>query len=259
MGLLEARYMARAIAPHTSTDDVTPVLTGAVIGGEFGQYAFATDRYTVGRYDLTGLLDSDEPERVFIPRQVLVFVSSVGNGWLPEHLGHYHVEFEHVADSGTRGRAVVRFWYRPDENTNDLHLMRTWRTLGSEYNYPPVARLLERFLPLQASGNIVGVDARTHVAGKQVDKFSGYSRWSGDLMRITLPAASDNANKPQPTLIEVGRRFKGLIQPNLVFAGESAFGSDLAYNNLAADLEAKRNAASAKTKAGQESDPETQD
>src|SRR5690606_16766995 len=74
--------------------------------------------------------------------------------------------------------------------------------------------------------------------GAQVGKFSNFSRLYSANIRLTMPRAGDN--KLNPILVEVGNRFKGLIQPNLEFGNE--FGADLAEQNRV------RNAAEAEKK-----------
>lgn len=219
--LTDAKELARAIAPHASRDDVTPVLTGIAVGGEHGSFAYSTDRYTVGRYDLTNVLMDDgvPDEEMWIPRAALSWVMTIGKAWfLNPFTPGYIVHFETVHRDSKLGASYtsVTLEWRGEEVT-EVHAMRTFPANGAKGNFPPVSRLFREF--------VRGATDRTTLKGEHLDKFVGYSKYAREIMQVTLPEAP-----LRPVLIEIGKRFKGLIQPHLAI-GPDPFGTDLAADN----------------------------
>lgn len=231
--LLAAKQLAQALLPHVSRDDVTPVLGGIVLGGErFGQYAFASDRYTVGRYDLTNLFTDEPTGEVWVSREALSAVRALGPATLL-HGKHafpdYHVTFR-TGQHKREWTTAVEVEYRPASGESDIHWMRVFGARGADGNFPPTDRLFETFIP--------GEVMRVGLGFEHLAKFRPLER-NGMPLRITMPKPS-TGNKAAPILVESGARFKGLIQPNLLFTGsngESGFGPDIAMDNLKAEQE----------------------
>lgn len=243
LSLVDAKHLAAALIPHISTDDVTPVLTGAQV---VGKYAVATDRYTVGRFDLTNMLvGTDElPEPLWIPRAALAWIKSIGFASLVDSAYiNYRVRLTYIRHEKYEAedlfRVEVMWRATKPEAEDETHLLRTFRTVGARGNFPPLARLYEGFIPGEVS--VIGLGA-THL-----DKFTTYARYVDrhQPIRVTFPAPS-TTTKLQPLLIEIGNRFKGLLQQNLIVNHE-AFGHDLAAANLAAHVEAERQRADSKS------------
>lgn len=237
--LADAKQLAKAIVPHASRDNVTPVLTHVVVGGAFGSFAFASDRYTIGRYDLTNVILGDVPEEdFFIPAKALQAVGMIGSASLPHDvsLSDYVVRFEVSGDDkAPLFSATVLFRTERDgEPVFVPHWMRTWEMwfdLRRPLTFPNVRRLFDDFIP--------GERELVHLGSEHLEKFTGYARQYGlGPIRITLSAPTEGT-KTAPILIESGRRFKGLIQEFLVISGE-VFGHDLAAENKAKDQEARR-------------------
>lgn len=202
--LLDAKEMARAISPHISRDNVTPALTVAALGGDMGSFVHATDRYTVGRYDLTNvLIDGAPDEQMWIPRAALSWITSVGKAYL---VGGGIATYTVVITSATHHnmhRTVVEFIDDYRGEREETHLLRTFNapTWGT---FPPVWRMFDTFE--RGEQSVVGL------TGEHLSKFAGYSRYRGEAMRVTLPVKSERA-KHKPLHIAIGPRFQGLIMP----------------------------------------------
>lgn len=232
MPLLAAKQMAQALLPHTATDNVTPVLMGAVLGGErFGQYAFASDRYTIGRYDMTNLLSVEPEEELWIPREALAILRTLGSKTLlwGDHPTAYEVTFATMKQDGKYWVTEVTVDYVIEGQPPITHWFRTFAARGADGNFPPTHRLIEEFIP--------GELMRVGLGYEHLTKFAPLER-TGQPIRLTMPKAS-TTNKLAPILVESGERFKGLIQPNLMFEGNgvTGFGPDLAMENLAKEKE----------------------
>src|SRR5690625_4594828 len=78
LNLVEAKRAFAAILPHVSGDDVTPVITCALIDGN---HIMATDRYTVARHALSEA--PDEP--IMLHRPAVQWVARIGLRGLLNH------------------------------------------------------------------------------------------------------------------------------------------------------------------------------
>jgi len=229
LSLQDAKELAWALVPHTSDDKVTPVLRNVALGGDLGNFAYATDRYTVGRFDLTNMVDGDMPtEMILIPGKALAAVRSLGPTTLPNSLfaSEYLIRFETIEVASVNYVLAKAIW-RTEDQGDMVQWMRSWLVPTSVGNFPPVSRLFT-VTP--------GVDTyRTHLMAEHVDKFTRYAAHIESPIRITLTERVNQ--KDSPVLVEIGRRFKGLIQPTIVL-DSFGFGDDLAFDN------AKKNEAS---------------
>lgn len=237
MPLLDVKNMALALLPHVSRDNVTPVLTHVAVGGEHGQFAYATDRYTVGRYDLTNIVDDLPDEEMLIPWKALAAIRSLGGSVLPFDQREYTVEFDKFTSAtGISYVQVLVQWNTETgvETLSDTHYVRMWQVSKSYGNFPAVRRFFTDFLP--------GEMSRVMLGGEHLSKFAGYAKAFGglDTMRITL-AEGSRENRLNPHLIEIGPRFKGLIQPYLPLRdNQEYFGNDIAAENKKADEERRK-------------------
>jgi hypothetical protein len=226
--LPDAKDMIAALLPHVAADIVTPVLTCVAVGGErFGQFAYATDRYTMGRYDLTNITDPVE-EEVLIPREALAWVRSLGPKSLLYGGGpDYKVTFySHVTARGEHRCEVRMVWHPGDpDHSPEEHALRVFKNPGASGHFPPSSRLFDEFLPGEVS--------RLGIGATQIGKFTDYARRHHPApMRVTLPKVKPSSRGLDPVLIEIGRRFKGLLAPNLIL-DSTGFGHDLAEANAA--------------------------
>lgn len=223
MPLEVAKQVARMILPHVGTDDVTPVLTGVYFES---QHAYATDRYSVGRFDLTNMLSDDSTDGpVWVPREALAALRTVGKSTLRwgNRLLSYYVIFETVKESGSTAYTSVEIEWRPESGDPEVHWMRVFNANGATGNYPPVSRFFETFIP--------GEEMRFGMAPHNLAKFTSPLGRTPEPIRVTMPATT--SGKSGPILIEVGNRFKGFAQPSLILNG-NGFGADIAMDNLAA-------------------------
>lgn len=223
MPLSVAKDVARALLPHAGHDNVTPTLTGVYFDGQF---ALATNRYTVGRYDLTNLLaDESTDGGVWVPREALASVLTVGKTTLRwgNRLQDYVVIFETVKESGSTAYTSVEIEWRPESGTPEVHWMRVFNANGATGNYPPVGNLIDRFQP--------GEQMRIGLSPSHLAMFVSPNRRDRNPMRVTMSApVVDKTKSGGPLLIEVGARFKGLIMPSHLFRPED-FGRDIAMEN----------------------------
>lgn len=239
MPLLDAKRLAAALLPHTSKDWITPVLSHIVLrpGSEGGVFAYASDRYTIGRYDLTNIVEG-EYDGMMIPRHVLSAVGALGKATLPRDLGMYRIEFEQFASpSGFTYFSATAIWHNAEE-MEDTHWQRRWDVASSAGTFPAVEKLFADFIPGEVS--VLGLTP------EHVEKFTGYAKSSRFTpIRVTLAAKGEGHKRLSPHLIEIGDRFKGLIQPNILLGG-TGYGTDLAAENVKRAEEARAAADAAK-------------
>lgn len=228
MPLLDAKRLAAALLPHIDKDRITPVLNHVVFrhGSEGGVFAYASDRYTIGRYDLTNIVEGDF-DGMMIPRNVLAAVAVLGKATLPRELNQYRVEFEQFASpSGFTYFSATAIWHNAEE-MEDTHWQRRWDVIasrGGSDRFPNVEKLFAEFLPGEVS--VVGLGP------EHLEKFTGYARATRFTpIKVTLAATGEGRNRLAPHLIEIGDRFKGLIQPNLLL-NNTGYGTDLAAENV---------------------------
>jgi hypothetical protein len=242
MPLLDAKRLAAALLPHIDKDRITPVLNHVVFrnGSEGGVFAYASDRYTIGRYDLTNIVEGDFDD-MMIPRNVLAAVAVLGKATLPRDLGQYRIEFEQFASpSGFTYFSATAIWHNADE-MEDTHWQRRWDVLAGGHasdRFPNVEKLFAGFIPGEVS--VIGLGP------EQLEKFTGYARATRFTpIKVTLAATGEGRNRLAPHLIEIGDRFKGLIQPNLLL-NNTGYGTDLAAENVKRAEEARAAADAAK-------------
>lgn len=233
MGLRDAKLLASALVPHASTNDITPALKNIVLGGQNGQYAYATDRYTVGRYDLTGVVDDLPEQELYIPRGLLSVIRSLGRASLvhDEHLYRLLVE---TLEVGKVKYIQAKIVLHDEELGDTVHWMRTWDSLAAS-GFPPVGRLFNDL--------VAGGDGTVLLGPEQVEKFTRYAMSIRERVAVTFTESSTFTvtNKLSPLLVEIGPRFKGLLQPNIM-TERFGLGADILAENAAAIAKAKAEA-----------------
>lgn len=229
MGLLDAKLLASALVPHASRDDITPPIKNIVLGGEHGNYAYATDRYTVGRYDLTHIVEDFPEEVLYIPRDLLSAIRSLGPASLVDHHteSNYRLVIETV-DIGKMKYTKAKVLWHDEELGDTLHWMRTWNTI-TDRGFPPIGRLFQDLYEGGAGTALLGPE--------HVDKFTGYAKRIRERVAVSF-TSSERTKNLSPILIEIGTRFKGLLQPNLLVRRDG-LGPDLLAENAAAKAEAE--------------------
>lgn len=238
--LLDAKELSKALVPHVTRDNITPILTHIVVGGDYGSFAYATDRYTIGRFDLTNIIVGEAPAETFwIPGAALAAVGNIGDKSLPDNmiaLSEYRVQFERIQLSEKSAAHFQVTVLSPSMEKDQEGVfypvwMRTWRVPSNPGNFPPLAKLFTDFLPSEREV--------IHLQAEQLSKFTSYAKtykYIG-LLRITMTAPSGGRNVA-PILVEIGNRFKGLVQESLVL-DPKGFGRDLGADNKAR-VEAER-------------------
>lgn len=216
--LYAAKTMCKALLPHASRDNVTLALRGAWVTGKF---AYATDRYTVGRYDLTNLIEDEPTQALFLPLRALDTIARLGSSILPYGtLSEAQVVVEGVWGSTSEHPWPDHVYVGVSEEVRD-HTSTVWSRVfdatGADASRPPIERLFEKFVP--------GERAALDTTGEQMRKFASFAASEREHMRITMPATSDS-KFPAPVLIEIGMRFKGLLQPNVAI-DDTAYGAPL--------------------------------
>lgn len=222
----DLKELSAALSPHVSTDGVTPVLTGVMLGGRFGNYAFASDRYTVGRFDLANMFEEGAPEtEFFIPGVALKAIATVGKATLPNEIyyGYYRVHLDYLERGELRYLQARIVWDDGGDLPEMTHWMRTWLVPANTGTFPPVHRFFETVASEPATSAVLN-EAQLH-------KFLAYARLHQGSMRISSTAGLVRGQqKLSPLLIEIGQRFKAFIQPMTAFS-DSQFGVDLLASN----------------------------
>lgn len=223
LSLWDAKLLGAALVPHAAKDGITPVLTHIGIGGKLGNYAVATNRYTVGRYDLTNILHSDMPEETFmVPAKVFSALRQIGPSTLPNQimLENYRLRIETLT-VGKLEYIQAKVLWRDEDGSDTVHYMRTWLTTANPGNFPPVDRFFDEV--------VESADLRhTVLNARYLESFLGYAKTVGHSVRVSL-IDTDSARGLNPVLVEIGHRFKGLIQP--VTEDDAEFGTNLTKAN----------------------------
>lgn len=231
--LVEAKHLAKALAPHASRDGFYPLLTNVVVGGEFGAFAYATDRYSVAQYDLTNIITEVPEEPFMIPVKALASLASLGKVTLPGDAtyGTYNILFETVTVGKSTFFTASAVWTGLDGVGPMTHWMRSWEVLPSHGKFPAVPKFFTDFIPSPKE--------RAHLSAAQLSKFTGYAnQFPGiDNMRVTLGSLSTDLARVM-FMVEVGNRFKGVITEQLM-TPTMGYGRDIAKENQEKD-EAER-------------------
>lgn len=224
--LHEALTAFKSVLPHASTDDITPIITALSIvstDDKTGSHLVATDRYSVGRYELSVPI-GDLAEGVvgfLVPRQAASWITRLTFGVLrygKESWAQYRVRITQAVDDEKpfvrevtvaliHGQTEdVGLGYPAFHEDAQPEQLRVFDGLGG--NFPPVLRLfpdettklgVER---LALSPWLISRIATSIVAatGKKTDP--GH---------FTFTAAT--SGKPGPVMVEAGK-LSMLIQPN---------------------------------------------
>jgi len=212
LSLRDAKNIAAALVPHASGDKVTPVLMNIAFGGSLGNYAVATNRYTVGRYDLTNIID-DMPEETFlIPAKVFSIVRQIGPATLPDELymDNYQLRIETLTTQENVDYILLKVLWHYEDGSDMVHFMRTWRlpNWGGSHNFPPVHRFFD--------DAVLSTDrVQANLSAKYLDPFVSYAKHIDRPLLFSMiePGAGIMNRTLSPVLVEIGHRFKGFIQP----------------------------------------------
>lgn len=236
-----AKEAATAVLPHVSNDDVTPVLTHAVIRE---RHLLATDRYTVGDYDLAfaerpeepaskdekalrgyaSLLDDwerraevrytqndeadDWDEQFYIPRAALARIATLNER--QSTVSRDMLSYSRVTiTEGTMGPAgAPTLTTTVGVHDGDVEVFRQVFVRARFTTYPPVWKLLADWKPQEEGAPTFGLmPEHLRKVFSTVPKYQPF--------KITAGAPS-NGHKQGPMMAEVGEHFRALIQPSLI-------------------------------------------
>lgn len=133
-----ARFLAEALLPATSKDDVTPVLTGVHLSIENGKLrAVATDRYRVHAVLLDVVGDAPAELNALIPRSIMQWIVRATAAYTRRRAQPFKpvVVFE-IDEDGSR--ALIRAREDAEANLEE----QTITTALIKGNFPPVMRLI---------------------------------------------------------------------------------------------------------------------
>lgn len=233
--LIDAKLMASALVPHTARDEWTPGLSTVAVGIHDGQFAYATDRYTCGRYDLTNVASQWPDERLLIPRDLLSAILTLGPRTLPARYVEYNAVIETygeplIGERAPSTRASLSIETKPVEESGEgeMHYFRVFSAPKTDLKYPPVGALFDRWIPGKPVRNPVILNP------EYLARFTTYAHKVRREMRVTLPPRGAINGATSGVLVEVGARFKGILMPINPFKRHlESFGTDLAAENLA--------------------------
>lgn len=196
-----ARFLAEALLPAASKDDVTPVLTGVHLSIENGKLrGTATDRYRVHTVLVDVVGEAPETLDALVPRSAIY--------WLTRHAGAYitrrHsplkpvVVFEFSDTIPTRAVIRVR-----EDATGDVD-EQTMSTALIHGKFPPVMRLVET----ARTAETVQGEAPLNVAYLSSMRALGNTRMPA-VVRFTK-----GDHRPGPVYLKFGEYAEAIIQPN---------------------------------------------
>lgn len=203
--LYEAKRACAAILPHTSDDDVTPVITCAYVEGKS---IVATDRYTVARHEL-----SAEPSAPFmLHRSAVAWIARMNMRTLANHLNpdSYTLRIEtpqrEKGDNIKRALAQVTV---TSEMYGDERMMKFDTVAG---NYPPVGRLFGNW----------ETAAEAYPVSLAPDKIERVTAWARSyhrdrpvLWELGKVGEGEGVASKHPPVRATIDGFTALIQPNL--------------------------------------------
>lgn len=204
--LMEAIEACAAVLPHTSKDDVTPVITTASLEGD---RIVATDRFTVGAFKLS----TSASGPIMVPRAALDWLAKTNPKTLVGHFsgmrpGAYQARITGLTP-GVSGPALLE-----EAVTVEILLegkperIQQFRPVTG--NFPAVAeKLLDTH---EMAAEVVPVSLNPDF----IERITSYAKkWHRGLPVRFTAGKSDNPNKPGVVRVSIGS-FDGLIQPNLL-------------------------------------------
>lgn len=197
-----ARFLAEALLPAASKDDVTPVLTGIHLSIENGKLrGLATDRYRVHAVLIDIVGEVPEDLDALIPRAVMTWIVRATGAYTGRRSNPFKpVVIIEVNDDNTRALIRVR-----QDAEADLE-EQTITTPLIKGNYPPVMRLIEAARTAEAA---TGAEAMLDLAKLTQLKALGDT---APVIRFTKPTSG---TKEGVVHFWFGDHAEALIQPNL--------------------------------------------
>lgn len=202
--LADAVTAAAAVLPHMPKDDVTPVITTALVDH---YHWLATDRFTVAQYAVKRTGDDADKTMpgIMVPREAVEWVAKIVlkklRAWPSPD---YALTISQSMRTGTQGDVVVAI-------VNGEHVERSQSFDVVLGNFPPVGRLVAEWKP--ATEPVVQMLGPVHL-----EKVTGFAkRHYPERPLEAEPGHSDNPGKPGPMRVTIGS-LVALVQPNLKLA-----------------------------------------
>ena len=224
--LREAMEACTAIFPHTSSDDVTPVITRAHITGN---RMLATDRYSVAQFTLSaGTNGGDFLLSRDAVRWLATFPIKSLIDYTLENLEGYSYEVTITAppsdalasadlttDKGVAQRTAALAEVVTVSIGNSHRKVEQQRAFRPFFgNFPTIDRLIEGF---EKSGEVPTVALNPAF----IERFTGYAKkYHHNPINLTLNKPG-GTGKPGPVRIAIGGKFVGLLQPNILMGANS--------------------------------------
>lgn len=200
-----ARFLAEALIPASSKDDVTPILTGIHLSIENGKLrGIATDRYRVHTVLLDLVGDTPTELSALVPRNVMQWLAKAAAAYTSPRRAHPFkpvVVFE-INDENTRALIRVK-----EDATADLE-EQTITTPLIKGNFPPVLKLVEAARTEETADSAEGMLNLDLLAGLKA--LGG--RHTPPVIRFTKPK---DGRKEGVVHFWFGDHAEALIQPNL--------------------------------------------
>ena len=212
MPLTLAMEAFAAVINHVGTDDVMPILTGVCIrGGKL----IATDRYTVGSFDI-GI----EPDggSILLPRAAAAWIATTVRKNLPSdaygQVGQVRVRITSPVPDGDTKQPVGRSATGDDlivvELISERYGIEARRVFWPVYgNFPNMEKLMAEFVPGEEVATVA-------LKPELIERFTRYAKKyePHESLNFTLGKGS-NPKLPGVVKITIGK-FVGLLQPNLI-------------------------------------------
>jgi hypothetical protein len=213
MPLDDAILASKGLLNHASKDDLTPAINGgSVVEHEGKRYLIATDRFSIGRFELGDLdtLTGDAGRQ--IPYAALVWISKVVRKSLRRAAvkldlaeGGYGLKMEWSGTGSTTEVAVSIIFDGKSERSQTFDVtpspfppvIRLWRPAGMTVN--PLSKIA------------LSVQSLTKIA-EDVKLFEHRD----GATTLNLHSGDGPTGKPAPVEYTVGTRWAAIIQPNLM-------------------------------------------
>lgn len=216
--LADAITAANAVLPHASKNYITPTLESAKITPE---YWIATDRYSVGKYDIAAVTSSEDTSsddeatsdttenhsaEILIPREAVEWVAKI----VASKLRHasksiptdnlYSLEISETESEHGQREILVSILFR-----GNVERSQAFDAVSG--NYPNVERILNDWKPAE-NLNLF------RMSPDHLEKITGYVKrhFKGEHITIEIGRAGTESDKPGPVRITHGK-FTALVQP----------------------------------------------
>lgn len=197
---------ATAVLPHANTDTMSPPIMSAWLTPT---HWYATDRYTVGRYELAG----DPDTFIVLPLDALKWVATIKPGTLR------HVNRATIIEPAYQ----LRVTHPPHENgkkpspvlvevlfNNEVERAQAFDPVSG--TYPPVDRLFDTWKAASENGRFPDT---IRLAPAHLEKVTTWAKRNHKEEPVIFElGTTEHGDKPSPTRATIGL-LSALIQPNL--------------------------------------------